>query len=158
MTSVVYSPPSKSSLMEFKASVNSNQISDDDPTLVIGWNDSLLEDILLRIQGNIVEIPIQEPDFVDIASPSDFKASIENHLRLVGGGRFENIIGPNTMDEYVNVMTRLSHIEYHPYIQAMRGHAGAPFACCAKIVDRRNAAPIVINRIPPPLPNLQVFT
>ena len=55
----------------------------------------------------------------DYSSVSAFKSRIENFLRQVGGGRLGNVIGPNTMDEYVNVMTRLRDIECHPFIQVV---------------------------------------
>lgn len=51
------------------------------------------------------------------SSCRSFTHSVEQHLRDAGGGNFYNLIGPNTLIGFNNVLLRLSHIEMDPFIQ-----------------------------------------
>jgi len=71
VTKVASSPQAakSSDVIQYLESLIDSKITVDDPTLVIIWDDAVIEDLILQIHGDFIVIPIPLPAYLNIASP-----------------------------------------------------------------------------------------
>jgi hypothetical protein len=117
-------------------------ISDIDPGLLFCWIDEAIAAFMVAA-GVIPAAGPLPPVWVSLASMSQFKNSIINHLALVGGGNFGNVLcAPNDISQYTAVINELRDIQYNAWFQAVAASvapgAGSILASCAIITDRTN--------------------
>jgi hypothetical protein len=131
-------------------------VSIDDPAFVISWNLHALD--LFVQAANLHAAPL--PNFITTApglmTITSFTTNIMTQLGAHGGGLHGNvIIAPNTLNQYVIILTVLARdIEMHPFIQA--GMAQLPqnmtLATTYQISDRKAVTTVVLSPRHPPAP------
>mmetsp|Transcript_12832 Transcript_12832/g.11639 ORF Transcript_12832/g.11639 Transcript_12832/m.11639 type:complete len:165 (+) Transcript_12832:12-506(+) len=136
--------------------IKNKNLSLDDPTLCICYNTNIINKLLYIATGNILDDLPPIPAYISLDSPELFMESINERVRQYAGGRYKNIIGPNTLTQFINVQLALRDIEYEPFIQRLRQYIGEPFGSCCQITDR-NSSPVACNRHQPNHPYLLVF-
>jgi hypothetical protein len=136
-------------------------VSEDDPGVLFSWDCAL--DLFVRNANSLNNVPAQP---LWISTPPGqmtvftFQQDVINHLALLGGGSYGNVlVAPNNLNQFADVLERLSRIEMDGFIQAaMFGiPAGSFLASIAIVHDRRNVCGTPRARAAPPAPFRQIF-
>jgi hypothetical protein len=139
------------------------KVGKNDPGLVLNWEDTTVS--LFCVNANAAQPPAQLPP-PWIRTPaggmtfSSIKADIVAYLALVGGGSYGNVlVAPNSLQEYGNVTTRLSHVEMDPFVQQCMVNipAGWVLASTAQLTDKAIIRATPCARIAPPYLLRKVF-
>ncbi len=134
-------------------------VTPEDPSVVLDFRRRALDQFIAA--ANALVGPAR-PAFLPagVLTSDVFIDALIQHLRAVGGGSFgQCLIGPNTLQQFTNVVARLVSVELDPWVQAAMASlpVGTSLALTATITDRSVAAAQPLARAAPDGGRRQVF-
>lgn len=107
--------------------MNGIQVSEDDPALLIDWDDNFVSSFLTQLH-QVEQRNMQVPLFLqNVHNQKQLKDALMAQLATVSGGRFGNsLLAPNTLVQALHVVNKLAQIEMLQVIQEIASLAYGP--------------------------------
>lgn len=125
------------------------KVTENDPALLFDWHFEVLEQFVDGANQSVVTQP--QAFFITTGPGNMTVTSLLNDLmillsRVSGGRNGNNLLAPNTLSQYGNIVQVLTHIEMNAWVQQMFAQfipVGSFLATVSQIIDRRiaNATP-----------------